>query len=105
MVHVVQIVATHGLCQLPDVDMTRFCGVLAPALDVLLLVAVKHLFGPLCENSEHKHCRHHNLPSLHTATLLWFRLRYLAEGSGMVSGLASTWTPFSHSCRQVSARR
>ena len=32
-------------------------------------------------------------------------LLYLMEGWGMVSGLAGTWTPFSHSCLQVSASR
>lgn len=31
-------------------------------------------------------------------------LTYLTTGSGMASALAGTWTPFSHSCLQGSAR-
>lgn len=51
-VHVVQVVAAHGLRQLLDVDVSGFCHFLARTLDVLPLVGVKHFFGLLCSDSE-----------------------------------------------------
>lgn len=56
-VHVIQVVAAHGLRQLFDAHETRLLGLLAPALDVLLLVGVQRFLLLLRDYSEKKQQR------------------------------------------------
>lgn len=93
-VHVVQVVATHVLRQLPDVDITQVCRLLTGGLDVFPLVAVQHLLGPLCYNSENRMTESKTSPpevdTDPSPKEMPAGVPHLAEGSGMVSGLAST---------------